>query len=208
MEIATTIGMIALGYLSGSILTCQLIGRKVGIDLYRVGSRNPGAANLYRKGGRTYGIIGFILDAAKGVIPVFLANGVLGLSPWAVALVGIAPIAGHDWPLYFGFRGGRGLSTSIGVTAYLLFLPFLIALFAGVFVSSIARGIPAIKGYAIPIGAAAGFLTLAIFSAYTAEPAPLVFYVFAASIVALIRNLPPFLRLVREWKITYVSPRV
>jgi glycerol-3-phosphate acyltransferase PlsY len=208
MEIVKTIGMIALGYLSGSILTCLLIGRRVGIDLYRVGSRNPGAANLYRKGGRIYGIIGFILDAAKGVIPVFLANGVLGLSPWMAALVGIAAIVGHDWPLYFGFRGGRGLSTSIGVTAYLLFLPFLIALLVGAFVGLIARGIPAIRGCAIPIGGAAGFLVMVIFSTYNGEPAPLTFYVFAASIVALIRNFPPFLRLVREWRTTYASPRV
>jgi len=122
--------------------------------------------------------------------------------------VGIAAIAGHDWPLYFKFRGGRGLSTSIGVTAYLLFQPFLIALLVGTFVGLIARGIPAIRGYAIPIGGAAGFLVMLIISTYTGEPAPLVFYVFAASVVGLIRNLPPFLRLVREWEKTYVSPRL
>ena len=208
MEILKAIGMIVLGYLSGSILTCQLIGKKIGVDLYQVGTKNPGAANLYRKGGRIYGIIGFVLDAAKGAIPVFLANGVLGLSPWVAALVGIAAIAGHDWPLYFKFRGGRGLSTSIGVTAYLLFQPFLIALLVGTFVGLIARGIPAIRGYAIPIGGAAGFLVMLIISTYTGEPAPLVFYVFAASVVGLIRNLPPFLRLVREWEKTYVSPRL
>ena len=208
MEILKAIGVITLGYLSSSILTCLLIGRRVGIDLYQVGSRNPGAANLYRKGGRIYGIIGFILDAAKGVIPVFLTNGVLGLSPWVAALVGIAAIAGHDWPLYFGFRGGRGLSTSIGVMAYLLFLPFLIALLVGTFVGLIARRFPAIRGYAIPIGGAAGFLVMLIFCTYTGEPAPLTFYVFAASTVGLIRNLPPFLRLVREWRATYAFPRV
>ena len=207
MEILKAIGMIVLGYLSGSILTCQLIGKKIGVDLYQVGTKNPGAANLYRKGGRIYGIIGFVLDAAKGAIPVFLAKGVLGLSPWVAALVGIAAIVGHDWPLYFKFRGGRGLSTSIGVTAYLLFRPFTIALLVGTFVGLIVRGIPTIRGYAIPIGGATGFLVMLILSTYTGEPAPLVFYVFAASTVGLIRNLPPFLRLVREWEKTHASQR-
>jgi glycerol-3-phosphate acyltransferase PlsY len=200
METVTTIGMILFAYLFGSVPAALLIGRRVGTDLRKVGSRNPGAANLFREVGKGWGIIGGLFDALKGFIPTFLAKGVLGLSPWVVTLVGIAAVVGHNWPLYFGFNGGRGLATTIGATAYLLPSSFWVAFLVAVFLGFIVAVIPAVKGYAIPVGATAGYGALVITSFLKSEPSFLCSYAVVISVLALIRNVPAFLRLIKRWE--------
>jgi len=107
-------------YLLGSIpfglVVAKLMG---GPDPRTAGSGNIGAANVYRLLGRNAGAFTLFGDVLKGAVPVFLARfGLTDLGGWheaAVAGVGLAAVAGHIWPLYLGFRGGKAVATSFGV---------------------------------------------------------------------------------------------
>ncbi len=103
------------GYLLGSIPSAYIAGRlKKGVDIRQVGSRNMGALNTMREIGRVPGLAVLIADIAKGSVAVLIARW-LGLSlPW-VFLAGFAPVVGHNWPVFLGFRGGKGAATTIGV---------------------------------------------------------------------------------------------
>lgn len=101
-------------YLMGSIPTAVLVARAKGIDIYRVGSGNPGASNVSRALGKKWAIFVFVVDAAKGAVPVASSRFVLGQS-WTVAsAMGLAAVLGHTWPVTTRFRGGRGVATGGG----------------------------------------------------------------------------------------------
>jgi len=123
-----------LAYLAGSINFAILISRWVrGIDIRSVGNKNPGTANVGREVGIGWAALVLVGDLVKAVGPLVLAK--LFLFPedhytdyFALFLTGMSVITGHCWPLYFRFRGGRGLATSIGI--YMFFIPveFFVAL--------------------------------------------------------------------------------
>jgi glycerol-3-phosphate acyltransferase PlsY len=118
--------IIALGYLLGSVPTAYIAGRILkGVDIRQIGDGNMGAANAYRQLGPRVGFMVGIVDAAKGALAVLIA---LALdAPQAVVLLsGAAAVFGHNWPLFLGFRGGRGESTTIGVLLAVLTIPMLI----------------------------------------------------------------------------------
>lgn len=121
---------ILIAYLLGSISFSYLLGRLIkGIDIRNHGSGNAGATNTLRVLGVGPGILVLLLDVAKAVIAVWIPV-LLGLDVvWVKVLSGIAVIAGHNWPVFFGFKGGKGIATTIGVMASLAFWP---ALFAGI----------------------------------------------------------------------------
>lgn len=109
------LGLIAAGYLTGSIATAVLVCRSLGLgDPRAQGSGNPGATNVLRLHGKTVAAITLAGDVAKGLLPVLLAR-LLDCPPWVVALTGAAAFAGHLFPVFFGFRGGKGVATLIGV---------------------------------------------------------------------------------------------
>jgi glycerol-3-phosphate acyltransferase PlsY len=118
---------LALGYLSGSISFAILIARWVrGVDIREVGNKNPGTANVGRELGIGWAALVLLGDLAKAAVPLVLAR--LFFFPeehytdyFALFLTGMSVITGHCWPLYFEFRGGRGLATSIAV--YMFFIP-------------------------------------------------------------------------------------
>lgn len=106
---------ILIGYLLGSISTSTLIGKFVaGIDIREHGSGNAGATNTLRVLGPKLAAIVFLFDALKGVLAVLTARW-LGVSDTLVVLTGVAVIFGHNWPVFFNFRGGKGIATTIGV---------------------------------------------------------------------------------------------
>jgi glycerol-3-phosphate acyltransferase PlsY len=90
-----------------------------------MGDENMGAANAYRELGHKSGILVGIIDAAKGSLVVLVAQAT-NMSQIIVMLAGIAAVVGHNWPVFIGFRGGRGVSTTIGVLLVLVTLPMLI----------------------------------------------------------------------------------
>lgn len=111
----TGILMVLIGYLAGSLSTGIIVARLMGLgDPREDGSGNPGATNLLRLGGRSAAAATLLGDALKGVLPV-LAGHALGLSNGLLALVGLAAFLGHLYPIFFGFRGGKGIATGLGV---------------------------------------------------------------------------------------------
>ncbi|MFB5265986.1 glycerol-3-phosphate 1-O-acyltransferase PlsY [Paenibacillus enshidis] len=122
------IAAVVVSYLLGSVSFSVLIGRFLkGVDVRQHGSGNAGATNTLRVLGKGPAIMVLLLDVCKGIAAVWLGYWLGGGSQWAAALSGIAAIAGHNWPLYFHFRGGKGIATAIGVLATLCFFPALIA---------------------------------------------------------------------------------
>lgn len=101
-----------LGSVSTAIITCKLMGLP---DPRTVGSNNPGATNVLRNGGKKAAAITLLGDLLKGLLPVLLAR-LLGIEDagWLI-LIGIAAFLGHLYPAYYGFRGGKGVATAIGV---------------------------------------------------------------------------------------------
>lgn len=100
-----------LGSVSTAILTCKAMGLT---DPRTVGSNNPGATNVMRIGGKKAAAITLLGDMFKGLIPVLIGQ-LPGFDYTWLALVGLAAFLGHLYPLYYGFQGGKGVATAIGV---------------------------------------------------------------------------------------------
>ena len=108
--------LVAAAYLLGAIPNGLLIARLKGIDLQKTGSGNIGATNVYRCVGKGWGIAAFILDAVKGFVPAFVFPRLLeSAPPWLGLACGVAAVAGHNWPVWLKFKGGKGVSTSAGM---------------------------------------------------------------------------------------------
>jgi glycerol-3-phosphate acyltransferase PlsY len=104
-------GAYLLGSLSSAIIVCRLLGLP---DPRGEGSGNPGATNVLRIGGKKAAAITLIGDMLKGLIPVLIAK-LLGATIAVQAMVAVAAFLGHLYPLFFGFRGGKGVATALGV---------------------------------------------------------------------------------------------
>lgn len=127
------------GYLAGSISPGLLIGRLYGVDVRDYGSGKTGFTNTLRSVGVFPAIVVISADIAKGSAAVLVGSQLLG-EPWAAALAGIAAVAGHNWPLFAGFRGGRGVATAFG--AFVAIDPL-----AGVFILAVAALVLAATRY-------------------------------------------------------------
>jgi glycerol-3-phosphate acyltransferase PlsY len=107
--------LILIAYLVGSISSAILVCRLMGLpDPRTEGSGNPGATNVLRVGGKKAAAITLIGDMLKGLLPVLAAN-LLGTAPLTLALTGMAAFLGHLYPVFFSFRGGKGVATMLGV---------------------------------------------------------------------------------------------
>jgi glycerol-3-phosphate acyltransferase PlsY len=104
-----------LAYLLGSVSTAVVIARLMGLqDPRETGSKNPGATNILRYGGKVAAILTLAGDILKGVIAVLIARA-LTTDDVIIALTGFAAFLGHLFPVFFGFRGGKGVATALGV---------------------------------------------------------------------------------------------
>jgi glycerol-3-phosphate acyltransferase PlsY len=114
------------GYILGALPTAYLAGRFLkGKDIRQMGDENAGAANVYRELGPVAGILVFIIDATKGAVVILIAQAT-NMSQVVVLFSGAFAVVGHNWPVFLGFRGGRGVSTTIGVLAVLVTVPMLV----------------------------------------------------------------------------------
>lgn len=129
----TTLIAVVVSYLIGAI-PCGLVLTKLtgGGDIRESGSGNIGATNVYRTAGRTLGVITLLGDALKGFLPVLIAQQALGLGDAAIAGVAAAAFLGHCFPIYLGFKGGKGVATALGI--YLALAPVAVLYAALVFV--------------------------------------------------------------------------
>jgi len=118
--------IILIGYALGAVPTAYIAGRiKAGKDIRQMGDDNAGAANAYRELSPMAGIIVGAIDIAKGALAVIIAQSGHA-SQNVVLLTGAAAVIGHNWPVFLGLRGGRGVSTTIGILFVLVTLPMLI----------------------------------------------------------------------------------
>ena len=108
--------LVLAAYLLGAIPNGLLIARLKGVDLQKVGSGNIGATNVFRCVGKGWGVLAFVLDAVKGFVPAFFFPRLLeSAPPWLGLACGVAAVAGHNWPVWLKFKGGKGVSTSAGM---------------------------------------------------------------------------------------------
>jgi glycerol-3-phosphate acyltransferase PlsY len=112
-----------IGYLLGAIPFGLVIGKTVGVDVRQEGSRNIGATNVNRVLGKKLGALTLLCDCLKGLLPMWLASQVIGgesgQGEAIIALSGVMAVVGHMFPVYLGFRGGKGVATGLGVFLFL-----------------------------------------------------------------------------------------
>ncbi len=153
---------VVFSYLLGSIPFAFIIGKLRGVDLRQVGTRNIGGSNLWHSVGKLEGTIAAILDIGKGAVAVWLSQK-LGFSPLIQAASAVAVVAGHDWPIYLGFQGGRGMGPALGAMLILVPKAMLLSLIfyaLGFFTR------------ALGLGVAVGILALPFFTWLQNYPTP------------------------------------
>ena len=167
-------------YLIGSLSFAVIVSRAMGLsDPRTYGSGNPGATNVLRSGSKPAAIVTLLLDAAKGWLPVMLVKWfgpAWGLGEGTQALAGLAAFLGHLYPVFFGFKGGKGVATAVGVLiafepllalAALLTFAIIVAFFRYVSLASIVAAVFAPAYYLLVDGVAwqaSGAKTLAMVS--------------------------------------------
>lgn len=171
--------LIILGYLLGSISSAIIVSKLFGLkDPRTVGSHNPGATNVLREGGKAPAIITLLGDALKGVLPV---GGAVYLQQpdWVVCLVLGVAFLGHLYPVFFGFRGGKGVATAIGGILAMSWQVGLLVIAIWLVMVAITR-ISAVG--ALSAAAAAPFITWWLMNSYYA------FCIFWISVLLIYRH--------------------
>lgn len=128
----TTIIFAAIAYALGSVNTATIICKLMGYpDPSTEGSKNPGATNVLRVAGKQAAAIVLVADFLKGTIPVWFGVA-LGLSPFGLGLIALAATAGHIFPAFFNFKGGKGVATGLGAIFGISFFVGVVSIIAWV----------------------------------------------------------------------------
>jgi glycerol-3-phosphate acyltransferase PlsY len=181
------IAVVAFGYLVGSIPFAFLLARRRGVDLRHAGSGNVGAANVLRTSGVPNAVFTLCLDAAKGAVAVLVAQRI-SVEPATPVASGLASIIGHIYPVWLGFRGGKGVATAGGV--FLVLTPLAVAIAAAMFVLAIL-----VTRY-ISVGSVAAAVTLAVTTAAIDVPVAVAVGTTIAAVIIIHRHRGNFARLV------------
>lgn len=119
-------------YLLGSIPFSVIVGYVfAGVDIRKHGSGNAGATNVYRVAGPIAAVLATVLDIGKGALPVLLAKYFFPELPWVQVVSGFAAVVGHVFPIFAGFKGGKGINTLLGM--FLILLPIEVGICLFVF---------------------------------------------------------------------------
>ncbi len=193
MKILLSISLIILGYILGSIPNVYIMVKLfTGKDVRKIGSGNVGGLNAMRNVSLPAGLLGGLLDVAKGVLAVFLAQK-LGLHEIVPLLTGIAAVAGHNWPLYLNFTGGKGVGTTVGVMSMIKPMVLIPCLIGGVLIALILRE--------SSIGAVAGFLVGTIYLWYTTKSIYSLIFGLILTLFTIIRFRKDLVRYLAKKKI-------
>jgi acyl phosphate:glycerol-3-phosphate acyltransferase len=152
-----------IAYLLGTLLGSLILGRLRGVDIRSMGSGNAGATNALRTQGKLFGFLVLLLDIAKGLFAVWWVPAAVlpavGIDPdlpreWLTVACGSAVIVGHVYPVWFGFRGGKGAATVVGVVAAVelrLLVPMLVSWFAVLVLSGYVSLATMLSGVALVV---------------------------------------------------------
>ncbi|MBW8010555.1 MAG: glycerol-3-phosphate acyltransferase [Chloroflexi bacterium] len=180
---------IVVGYLIGSISFPQIVAKLAkGIDLREVGSKNVGGRNTFFSVGLGWGILAGVLDALKGVSAI-VASRALGLEYSDYIWAGLGAVAGHNWPVWLGFRGGKGISVVTGLAVWFAFPQALLSLIIGLSVLAITSN--------MIISSSVGFiLLLALLRIQEFENE--IFLLFGYSVIIMLISILPYtIKLIR-----------
>ncbi|HJV46544.1 MAG TPA: glycerol-3-phosphate 1-O-acyltransferase PlsY [Bacillota bacterium] len=181
---------VLIGYVLGSISFSYLIAKwKAGIDIREHGSGNAGATNTLRVLGRGPGILVLFLDAIKGIVAILIVSGLLHGDEAQLAAAGFGAILGHNWPVFFGFRGGKGVATTIGVMAVISFYPFLISVLITILIIYFTRY--------VSLGSLVFFILMPIIMYLKADPTAFVIMAILVGIIGIIRHSANIKRLIK-----------
>jgi len=179
--------MVVVAYLLGSISFAVLLVRlRTGKDIRTEGSGNAGATNVLRSHGKTLALLVAFLDVAKGAAAVLLVRLVTA-DPRAAGAAAFASILGHVFPIYYGFRGGKGVATAVGAFLALAPLPTLICI--GVFVAAVA-----LTRY-VSVGSMVAMSLLPAAMGLFHEPMPVVVAAAAAAVLIVFKHIENLKRL-------------
>lgn len=179
-----------IGYLLGSIPTAYIVSRvRKGIDIRTVGSGNMGGANVMREIGTGEGVLVGLFDIAKGAGAILVAQA-LSVSELWIFGAGFAAVAGHNFPVFAGFRGGRGSATVIGM--------FLVLAPTAALVTLAVVAIPFFATRKFAGAIIIEFALLPLFIWLLAGSFPLVAFALAIDVFMLIRNLPDIRRVLTK----------
>jgi glycerol-3-phosphate acyltransferase PlsY len=174
----TWIALFLIAFLCGSLPFSVWLGKLfLGLDVRRVGDGNPGATNVFKSGSRAAGLLALILDVSKAAAPVGLAYHNLGVRGLPMALIAVAPILGHVFSPFLGFRGGKALATALGVWIGLTLWKASLAAVGGVV---IGIAVFTTAGWAVMLG-----LSLTLVVIFVWMPDTLLLMVWAGEILIL-----------------------
>lgn len=171
------------GSLSSAIIVCRLLELP---DPRTQGSQNPGATNVLRIGGKQAAFITLLGDVIKGALPVLFAH-MAGITDFPLGLVGVFAVLGHLFPVFFKFKGGKGVATACGVLIALSWMAGLVAIASWLLLAFIFR----YSSLASIITAVLSSLYVAIFSVHFGYVLP----VFIISIILIYTHMPNIQRL-------------
>lgn len=196
MAWALVISVLA-GYVFGSVPSSYIAGRLLrNIDIRDFGSGNTGATNVFRTLGPGPGAAVLLADIAKGWLPVFLivpavfsGFGAGGYGSWGKLAAGVAAVCGHSWPVFLGFRGGKGVAVSVGALLGISPAPLSLsaAVWVLVFISS---------GY-VSLGSIAGAVSLPVFMRLSGEPPEVFWFGVLVAVLITARHRSNIFRLAR-----------
>jgi len=180
---------VIIAYLLGSISSSTIVSRWFAkIDIRDHGSGNAGATNTLRVLGVRWGLMVLIIDILKGMLAVVIAWRLGHYNEWYTYLSGIAVIAGHNWPLYFGFRGGKGVATTIGVL--LLVMP------ASTLLSGVLAILVILGTRYVSLGSLVLTVFVPVFGAFMRLPPGAIWFAVAVAILSIWRHQKNIVRLI------------
>lgn len=173
------IGYVIAAFLCGSIPFSLWLGKLfLKVDVRQVGDGNPGAANVFKAGGKVVGILSLLLDVTKAALPVGLAYHNLAIRGVPMFFIAVAPVLGHVFSPFLGFKGGKGLASALGVW---IGLTIWKASLAGVIGTLLGIALTTVPGWAVLLGLVGILASLLIWI-----PDPIFLLVWAAETLILV----------------------
>jgi len=197
---------VLLSYLIGSIPVAYIFGRVLkGIDIREHGSGNMGATNAFRVLGRGPGTIVLVLDIIKGIIPVTLLANAFGLGDaLSLVIIAIAAVSGHNWTVFLGFKGGKGMATSLGVLIGLA-VQFLVLRIILLWVLIVWLGLFLLFGY-VSLASIVAAIVFPVLMVAFLEPLPLIMMSIILCVFIVFRHRSNIKRLAKGQENRVILP--